>query len=456
MPTLDTILNTILSKAPTKALWAALVMLVAVVPVLPAATIVWDSATSGTFSEGANWTGDVAPTASNIANFNKAGTYTVTFTDNATVQAVTVNDGDGAQNLTFALGGFTLTSSGAQFLMNQDQANTLTLNNGTLNIATTEARVGNSSTSTGMQTIVVGADAQLLLTGSSSMRLGNSGNGTVRVEAGGVFDADNRAFRTGLNATGNGLLTVTGEDSVARFRGTFTVGENGTGRVEVLNGGLLERSGTGNLIAQIGQNAGNGALVVDGADSVARLRNVYVGGDSSGNAGGTGLLQASNGGLISVSLTAGDGTGIFRVYGGGTVDIDGGRIEAKEGVLFDAGSTFSLALRDQNANPFDITNGGITLATPGDGVTLDLSLGAGFDANIGDTFTLLTYKGALDGTFAGLGQGDSFSIGASSFEIDYGFGTDSAITLTVIPEPGTLMMMGLGAGALMFSKLLKR
>jgi T5SS/PEP-CTERM-associated repeat protein len=419
----------------TKALGIACMVFVAAAPLLSAQanTNVWSNPAGGDFSDGANWNTGTAPsTPEDAANFTDGGTYTVSFTTSVTVRAVTLRDGSGDKDITFALGGATLVNDGDDFIMDKNQVNTLTLEGGTFDIAAGEARVGNSSSTTGRQTLAVSSSANLLLSGTANMRIGNLGTGAIRVESGGVFDATSRGIRLGVQGGGNGTLTVTGTGSAARGSGTFTVGEasNSIGRVEVLNGGVLERSGTGNLTPQIATAAGSeGSLVVDGTDSVARLRNVYVGGTSGDEAGGTGLLKVSDGGLVRVSLSPSDGPGTFRVYGGGTVEITGGRIEAKEGVLFNNGSVLQITLGDKNTTPFDITAGGITLEA---GVALNVDPGPNHPA-IGDVFTVLAYNGTLSGTFQGLDQGSKFTAGETNFEINYGSGTDDAITIKVVP-----------------------
>jgi len=71
-----------------------------------------------------------------------------------------------------------------------------------------------------------------------------------------------------------------------------------------------------------------------------------------------------------------------------------------------------------------------------------------------DVFTLANY-GSLTGTFAGLSQNANFALGDYVFQIDYGSGTASSINLTVlsvIPEPSSALLLGLGLAALALRK----
>jgi hypothetical protein len=52
-------------------------------------------------------------------------------------------------------------------------------------------------------------------------------------------------------------------------------------------------------------------------------------------------------------------------------------------------------------------------------------------------------------TFNGIGQGDIIS----GYQIDYG---STAITLTAVPEPGTLGLLGVALGGFFFRRLRKR
>ncbi len=73
------------------------------------------------------------------------------------------------------------------------------------------------------------------------------------------------------------------------------------------------------------------------------------------------------------------------------------------------------------------------------GGTLSVSLLSGFTPTVGDVFTVITNDGAdpVTGTFAGLAEGATFTVGAATFAISYvgGNGNDVTLTVTAIAAP---------------------
>ncbi len=82
--------------------------------------------------------------------------------------------------------------------------------------------------------------------------------------------------------------------------------------------------------------------------------------------------------------------------------------------------------------------GSLTLGSP----ALDILLG--FTPALNDTFMIVSglsgFVPGVNGIFSGKADGSSFTVGATEFQIDY---NPSDITLTVIPEPASLGLMGL-------------
>ena len=71
----------------------------------------------------------------------------------------------------------------------------------------------------------------------------------------------------------------------------------------------------------------------------------------------------------------------------------------------------------------------------------------------GNVYTIGSYgTGALTGTFNGLAENDIFM----NYRINYGTITTGAITLTAVPEPGTLGFLGVALGGLFARRLRKR
>jgi hypothetical protein len=90
---------------------------------------------------------------------------------------------------------------------------------------------------------------------------------------------------------------------------------------------------------------------------------------------------------------------------------------------------------------------GLTLNNPG------LAVSLGFTPGLGDSFLIVTGLSGFDpdvfGVFSGKPQGSQFTVGSTTFEIDYG---TSDISLTVVPEPSTLGLFGLLAAAVLLRR----
>jgi hypothetical protein len=71
-------------------------------------------------------------------------------------------------------------------------------------------------------------------------------------------------------------------------------------------------------------------------------------------------------------------------------------------------------------------------------------------------FTLATYGGSLSGAFSGWTNNGVYTIGGGDYIFSYGTGSNSAITLTAVPEPGTLGLLGLALGGFFARRLRKR
>ncbi len=76
----------------------------------------------------------------------------------------------------------------------------------------------------------------------------------------------------------------------------------------------------------------------------------------------------------------------------------------------------------------------------------DLSLSLLYTPTVGDAFTIVSgfvgFDPDLDGTFSGKPDLGTFDVSGTTFQIDY---TPTDITVTVVPEPQTLGLLGLAA-----------
>jgi T5SS/PEP-CTERM-associated repeat protein len=124
-------------------------------------------------------------------------------------------------------------------------------------------------------------------TNGASLEVGIAGSGQLTVNSGGSVGNTTATLASQLGSTGN--VTIDGAGSVWASTGAVTVGERGDGTLNVRNGGQVQLSG-GNM--EIGIHAGaTGSARVDGAgSSIDGLTNLYIGGQSTEGATGTGTL----------------------------------------------------------------------------------------------------------------------------------------------------------------------
>src|SRR5439155_27079159 len=121
----------------------------------------------------------------------------------------------------------------------------------------------------------------------------------------------------GQSPGSNGTATVSGSGSTWTNLVFCFVGSDGTGTLNITNGGTVTASDTG-----VGAGVGLGIVLVDGAGSTwSHDGTITIG----GNANGVGMLTISNGGTV---FTGGGGGSFGSVIGynsgsNGTVQVSG-------------------------------------------------------------------------------------------------------------------------------------
>ncbi len=330
---------------------------------------------------------------------------------------------------------------------------------GMLAIFTSEAAFGNAN-----QVILV-----------SGANIGSQGSLILFEDATGSGTAFSRDILSRNFGGRNGFGSFAGE---VTYSGTFTNANNRNILVQVVDGTMLldgatitnnAGSGTQRLV-----KAGDGTLVIqnttfDGT-STADYELRVTGGelilnqdmdfaaidfDAGTSLGGTGTLTRTTTGHINVrSLSPGTSPGqLGFVASNGNLNITGGTS------TFELFGTVAGSFYDQVV--FDGNNLNL-LSDP----ALDIALG--FTPSVGDEFILFDLvnpTSLVSGTFFGLPEGESFALSGPfgfdsgllsvTFSISYegGDGNDIALMVTdvqevVIPEPGSALLLGLGALAL--------
>ena len=187
-----------------------------------------------------------------------------------------------------------------------------------------------------------------------------------------------------------------------------------------------------------------------------------------------GTLNVASGGRVDI---AGIGADLF-VDGGGTVNfLDASTIQASKaieilngtlmmsfGAISASNLTDELVVGDAGTLAFDFdgtqshfTFAGTSLALElGATSTLDLSFSAA--PTTGSTFTLVTDVSGFAGVDGGTGTGVFETINATglaagqSVVADYGTSTAGELQITIVPEPSSLALLGLGGLALILRR----
>ncbi len=360
-------------------------------------------------------------------------------------------------------------------------------------------RGDNTATVTGTGTLFQAGNS-IFLNGPTAATLNVQNNATFQI----VPPTPDNRFFIGSDAGTKGVVNVTSgatleflDDGTAPFR-TFvgTQFDTAQGEFNINTGATvtLGRTDVGN------DSAGNGASGVINVDGVGSTLNIVqtVIGDSTGNgagdinlgSGGHGVLNITGGATVNVEddifvalgddssgeLNVLDGTlaigdGLFIGYnntGPLTVGVSG-EITANRFVVTntdanpnitpgDAAVTFELS-KDTFGDTLNglIDTGDFSFRSGNRELVLDLDDLATFE--IGDTFVLVDYdtlgqnlSGAVTTqTFDNVGDDGLITFEGIEFLIDYNDPdfSGTALTATVVPEPSSLALLGLGGLALL-------
>jgi T5SS/PEP-CTERM-associated repeat protein len=327
--------------------------------------------------------------------------------------------------------------------------------------------------------------------------VGYSGTGTLSVTNGGVFQENGAEDNyIGYNGGSTGTVDVSGSGSLgpstAYLAGTARVGVNGTGRLNITNGGFFYSLG-----GEIGgANGGSGTAVVDGSSSlwtISGSNSLYI----ARYGGATGVLHVTNGGTVNNTDNAsGALSGVTYVgsvasssgTGNGTLDFGGSASTLNTRSLFAVASQVTGSNGTINANGL-VTDGALAFSSSADlnkslsfgGATLQLDmrtaanngvLGAGYAGTgtlkisngqqVASSYGYLGFKSGSTGTAVITGAGSKWKVGTSSSittALRVGaYGTESygtgklyvvgggAVDLTAAGNKGTLSV---GSGSLL-------
>ena len=270
---------------------------------------------------------------------------------------------------------------------------------------------------------------------------------------------------TGVSSTG-ALRNISGNNT---YGGLVTLGaasriNSDAGSLSISNAGTITGDGLGLTVGGEGNTSiasiigtGAGTLTKDGTGSLTLSgANTYTGGTTvssgslivNGSLANT-ALAVQTGALLGGSGSIGSGEALVAIQSGGSLSPGNspGMLTVNGSLTLSLGSSYDYQLTSGSvlADSVDV-NGALIL---GDAALILTNLGT-YVAN--QRFTLFAYE-SLTGTFIGLADDTTFTAGGGDWLINYndttgGLNTEavgtSYVTITAVPEPSALALLGLG------------
>lgn len=247
--------------------------------------------------------------------------------------SVTVQGDDGTGNFS------TWTSSGQLLIGVEPNSNgALNILSGGLVVNTQTVTIGSAATSNGTA-LVSGNGSTWNSSLGSTFIVGSDGNGTLRIEDGGVVNSGQALI--GYYSGGNGRVTATGLNSAWNPDNNIYVGFTGIGELEVLEGASVSTMATGGGSATIYlglDNGSQGSVTVE--SSTSNISTLSATDDLVVGQQGSGTITINKGGLVRVSWDvemANDATGSGTLHLNG--DATGRGVLETGAVIAGAGST---------------------------------------------------------------------------------------------------------------------
>lgn len=407
-------------------------MMACAVSVSQAANLTWQNGDplGGNFSDSSRWSSPLVPGVNDTVTFNGNpypvdSEFTVVLTQNVTNQWLRA--ANGTFHMVLNLNGFsyetTSSDSGHTYIQGNDV--TLELTGGAVTLPVFS--VGRTAGTTG-KLILAGSSTTLNASGVSY--ISNAGTGALEITGGAKMNTT-AGLTVAHAAAGSGSVLIEGAGSALNTTGSLTVaiGGSGSGSLEIKAGGQLVTSGGGNIRFALTSGSTSTGLIT-GQNSRLEGAAISIGG-ADNSVGGAAQVYVTD----SAAFVA---RGLLRVYQGGFLEVEDALVTSNH-LTADTGSTLSLILDSPFAGDqaFIMVANNVTL---GD-VNLNLSLAEGVSYAANDMISLINYGGILTGQFAGYDDGDILNVGGVDFQLSYGSGAASSISLTVIPEPGTVVLI---------------
>jgi autotransporter-associated beta strand protein len=354
-----------------------------------------------------------------------------------------------------------MTGTGNLVLMNTTGATApFTFNTGTLNFTGIINNVGPTATITSFNNII-GTSVTGLVQNSAGTMVLNAANtfaGDTTLTQGTLNLRNSSALQNSVLNVGSGTAVTFGTSTTVGLSSASVGGLTGSGNVTLndtltspgsvaLSIGNSNGAGTNRTLnpVYVGSLSGTGSLTKIGTNTqILAGANTYSG-TTTVNAGTllingsiTSAVTVNNSGSVfggsgssnaALSLTSGttlapgsNGIGTFTTTGATSL----------------TSATFAVEFNSTLGTFDQLVTNGLTLTTS----TLSLTDLGGATLTNGSSFTIVDNTNgitSISGTFVGLSEGSTITVGSNTFIISYAGGTGNDITLTVsaVPEPAT-------------------
>lgn len=309
------------------------------------AQTLWTGASSSDWFTAGNWNPAAVPGSATSVQLNTATPNpTVIGTAGAQANQLTLGNAVGQTgNLTInGVGTLSLTNTGGLFAVGEFGKGEVTVSGGaTLTTFTTS--IGNQAGSEGAVT-VTGPGSKWNLTPFGAFHVGSSGTGKLDILAGGQVTSTAFGMDLGVDLGASGTVTVSGANSKLTVPSTTNIGSaaGGTGVMQADNNGVLALS-----VVTVGLSGQGTLKVLSGADMTGSQFTVGAsaqGGATFNGTGSTGVITNA----VRIGLNSG-GQGTLAIEAGATLNSGTGQIGVN------TGATGSVTVTGENSR-WTVTN----------------------------------------------------------------------------------------------------